>query len=143
MKFKHRKFRILVSTILYLGMLGCVVAWKDGSFDFDLGLFWILVAAFPFALYVLHGVAIFDKLIVDDAGLTVKRPFRKSLNIPFTAIRSLQLLKKETTRQQIKGSFVIRYLPKEKYEVPLDNLKLAAAFISKMEAGHRKAKQEN
>ncbi|NJC25151.1 hypothetical protein [Neolewinella antarctica] len=137
MKFRHRKFRILVTSFVTVAFLMAIIVFQHGSFAVNFRLFWFGIILLPLYVALRYGAGIFERYVVDASGLTIRRPFRKALRIDFTEIKTLRLLKENMEGAPLRGKFEIRYRPDRIHAIELDYLKMPHEFMSRINAGFR------
>ena len=140
MTFRYNRFRILLSSALFLVALIALFAWRDGDLSAANAIrhLWILLFL-PFVAYFVHGGYLLDKYRLDGTGLTVKRPLRTTIRIEFADIETLRLVKPTNYPGHDRGTLEIRYRPRNKVNVVLDRLRGAELFVRAVREGFRLA----
>ena len=131
MKFRYRKFRALVVTFLLVAAVIALNSWREGRFDpggFNVYLI-LFVALLVFALK--YGTYIFSKYRISEDALTIKRPLRHDLVVPFASVKNVVLRNEDKSKRcgELYGQVVIWYGNSQQIVLELDDLRYGEEFV--------------
>ncbi|OAV45524.1 hypothetical protein [Lewinella sp. 4G2] len=131
MKFRYRKVRALVVTFLLVAAVIALNSWREGHFD-PSGLNVYLIVGVALLVFTLkYGTYIFNKYRITAQELTIKRPFRSAIVVPFPLIKNVVLRNDSKAKRggELYGQVVIWYGDSQQLVLELDDLRYGEEFV--------------